>query len=1300
MLHSTSINVVVLAVVAFSFTFPHVSFGQCNYYNTTIAPNYSTINKTQIFEVGSIGTFSNPLGWTVSRWAADLINNSTSILPNVYLRLRQGSLLNSNANALTAAQSMISNDGVRVFIGGTLATECKTIQLPAKISMIPQIVPVAVSSALSNKFEYPYLTRVIPSDYVQAQAIYSLVKMKGWRQVMVVFTNEETGLAGWDNMNKFFKDSNITLYPLQVLPSQSNYSSSISTMKDMIDKYRLRIIVLYTTYALTPNWYPQLYAAGLIGSPKFAYIFVYGMGTALTANPNISTIPWIIGGVVLGPKGGSPGPVYDAAFAAWQSADPVRYPVTPAPARPDLAINWYFYDAVMTLALALDSLLNSGLSLSQVTGPNLLASIAATNFTGVTGQISMDSNYDRTGDFAFFRYSTNTSANTIPTAIFSPRTGSIQVITPFTFYGGVTDPRDGLCTCYKGTCDDNDVCVCDEGYSGDDCTIYRLSSGDGLSTPILIVVIVIPVVALLSILAGAVRYTRYKRVKVMKEVSDKQRSVIKREDITLDHSIGRGAAGVVYKGMFRGTEVAVKQLIASNASQKAVQDFEFESAIMTGLRHPNLVMFMGSCFVPQLNEMLLVMEFMEKGSLNDILHNPKLNLPHEMIVHIALHAAKGVNFLHQSSPPIIHCDLKSHNILLDNKWNAKISDFGITKIKEISANSQKATPGQFENLGTIYWTAPEIFNMEAHSEKSDCYSFGIILWELTHRRVPYHGREPMAVTMDVSLRGLRPKIDDSVDPKLKDLMTECWAQEPDKRPFFEDIVARLRQLSSSHPMVNFWTKDAHTEAPTGKVVLVQTEISYGNILWDTIPTEMLEATCTHNNLIRNSLDTFNGYEVEATPNGFLVAFEKSQDALNWCTHVQISLLNVSWNTILLQSPSASVVRADSGTLLWSGLRVRMAVNMGVPNQSTDGDKIKYFGAVVDCIGNLLERGKNSQIIVSSAAAEEFKKQKCDIPITIESCGVMSNTTRNTPDTVYRITINSLAERETYANMALPHSVVDVDFSDVSSSSTNSWVIPFESLAIKHSLGRGAVGDFYAALWNEKEVAVKMLVNQKLDESDMLRLRTTAAKLSKIQHPNLIEVYGVCFKPGNFAVVTPCMPNSTLFALLSNQSAALSFPQKVRIARSIAAGMACLTSYNDPQIAIHGSLKSANVLVNLGSGAVKVTDHGQSNLKELARTLTSIGAVSWTAPEVLTGDTPTPMIAVYSFGIMLWELLTRQVPYQGEHPIRLLSKILEGFRPTVPADCPPPYRQLMEQCWQENPEARPSFFQICTDLDKM
>lgn len=155
-----------------------------------------------------------------------------------------------------------------------------------------------------------------------------------------------------------------------------------------------------------------------------------------------------------------------------------------------------------------------------------------------------------------------------------------------------------------------------------------------------------------------------KRALIVKEISDKQRSDIPRSSIKLGQRIGRGASGEVYliflfqflsfslfyfspspmtlsftikrfNAVFRGTEVAVKVLSAKNLSQTALQQFQLETAIMTGLRHPNIILFMGSCFDKLNEQFLLVMELCARGSLYDVLYNKSIALQSELQLHLA-----------------------------------------------------------------------------------------------------------------------------------------------------------------------------------------------------------------------------------------------------------------------------------------------------------------------------------------------------------------------------------------------------------------------------------------------------------------------------------------------------------------------------------------------------------------------------------------------------------------------------------------------------------------------------------------
>ena len=131
---------------------------------------------------------------------------------------------------------------------------------------------------------------------------------------------------------------------------------------------------------------------------------------------------------------------------------------------------------------------------------------------------------------------------------------------------------------------------------------------------------------------------------------------------------------------------------------------------------------------------MLVMEYMDHGSLNDVLHNDTMPFDNDLVLPILRDIARGMRFLHAAEPPVIHCDLKAANILVDAKFRAKVSDFGLSQKKQMGGT------------GTPYWMAPELLcNESANTSASDVYALGILLFEVYSRRDPYEGEHARAV---------------------------------------------------------------------------------------------------------------------------------------------------------------------------------------------------------------------------------------------------------------------------------------------------------------------------------------------------------------------------------------------------------------------------------------------------------------------------------------------------------------------------------------------------------------------------
>lgn len=258
------------------------------------------------------------------------------------------------------------------------------------------------------------------------------------------------------------------------------------------------------------------------------------------------------------------------------------------------------------------------------------------------------------------------------------------------------------------------------------------------------------------------------------------------EDLVIDERIGIGSYGEVYHADWNGTEVAVKKFLDQEFYGDALEEFRCEVRIMRRLRHPNIVLFMGAVTRPP--HLSIVSEYLPRGSLYKIIHRPNCQIDEKRRIKMALDVARGMNCLHTSVPTIVHRDLKSPNLLVDDNWTVKVCDFGLSRLKHSTFLSSKST------AGTPEWMAPEVLRNEQSNEKCDIYSFGVILWELATLRKPWHGMNQMQVVGAVGFQDRRLDIPKEVDPIVASIIRDCWQKDPNLRPSFIQLTSYLKTL--------------------------------------------------------------------------------------------------------------------------------------------------------------------------------------------------------------------------------------------------------------------------------------------------------------------------------------------------------------------------------------------------------------------------------------------------------------------------------------------------------------------------
>eukprot|EP01087_Luapelamoeba_hula_P007745 TRINITY_DN1900_c1_g1_i1.p1 TRINITY_DN1900_c1_g1~~TRINITY_DN1900_c1_g1_i1.p1 ORF type:complete len:1690 (-),score=189.26 TRINITY_DN1900_c1_g1_i1:61-5130(-) len=926
--------------------------------------------------------------------------------------------------------------------------------------------------------------------------------------------------------------------------------------------------------------------------------------------------------------------------------------------------------------------------------------------------------------------------------------------------------QKGIICSGHGSCV-NGGCLCQPEYTGTFCE-GQGSTGDNSTIFLAVFLTVIPlIICCLVVLAIAIVALLILRPREKPWAVDFA-------EIELKQQIGAGGYGAVHKAIWKDSDVAVKLLANSmHLSREVKKNFTDEVKIMTQLRHPNVILFMGACTKPP--NLCIIMEYMELGSLYDVLHNELVPaLPIGLKIKLSAQAAQGMHFLHSSG--ILHRDLKSPNILLDEKWNAKISDFGLTKFKQESGSDYDRF------AGSLLWTAPEVLSEEQpFAEPADVYSFGIILWELLTRKDPYNGMNPTSVAVSVLRDDLRPKLpsDTTACADFVDLIRNCWDKSVEVRPTFLEVVTRLKSMASSTSsdgtsrrrgsdpdslgmsmdefgetnslfssdesskgnVGQLTTIDRAVQAPAGEMVIVMTDIHRAGTLWEFDSNVMRDATILHNNVMRATIKETNGYEVKrqqqataASGEGsFCVVFKDVIDAVQWVIIAQERLMVAPWDEKLLSHPAAveEFAGADDDTV-YRGLRVKMGMHIGTPRALRDPltRRIDYAGACMNKTYKLTALAQGGQILCSTSLHKVMKRLDHPVFQQVKFTSYDVGTQTAEPK-VYELKPNSLAGRF-FGGVVVkglkkqeggPDSVSMRKFQSLASSMNESdksqqssrvydesrdipdyisnanlcrWVIDFKDVVTGNQVGMGSYGMVYKAMWKGVDVAVKRLIKQQLSERDMLDFRAEVAFLSEMHHPNIVLFIGASMQQPNLCILTEYVKQGSLQDVLAKKSTKLPWQVRMKIAKGAALGIYYLHSLTP--IILHRDLKSSNILIDENFNA-KVADFGFARIKQDNATMTRCGSPSWTAPEVITGQKYTEKADVYSFGIILWEILSRQQPYKGLNYMNVGLEVVRGTRPKMPSNSPKRFARLITRCWRGDPDRRPAMEKVVAFFDK-
>lgn len=270
-----------------------------------------------------------------------------------------------------------------------------------------------------------------------------------------------------------------------------------------------------------------------------------------------------------------------------------------------------------------------------------------------------------------------------------------------------------------------------------------------------------------------------------------------------------------------------------------------------------------------------------------------------------------------------------------------------------------------------------------------------------------------------------------------------------------------------------------------------------------------------------------------------------------------------------------------------------------------------------------------------------------------------------------------------------------------------------SIELHEKVGTGCTAEVYRATFTYPdgsgriaEVAVKQIDWQKsrMGQKEQRAFNREVGIMPRLMHRNLVAFLGVASRDRPFRIITEYCAGGCCFELLHNcEHIELNWPQQVKMCSDVAAAMAYLHNFN-PQI-IHRDLKSLNLLLSRPVAGphdepiIKVSDFGLSRMKDAGadqdwgKMTIAAGTCHWMAPEVYGGGHYDHKVDVYSYAMILFEIICREIPFEDEEPASVGRLTVSGERPdmeAVPPDCPQALQELMKCCWDADPRRRPEF----------
>ena len=259
-----------------------------------------------------------------------------------------------------------------------------------------------------------------------------------------------------------------------------------------------------------------------------------------------------------------------------------------------------------------------------------------------------------------------------------------------------------------------------------------------------------------------------------------------------------------------------------------------------------------------------------------------------------------------------------------------------------------------------------------------------------------------------------------------------------------------------------------------------------------------------------------------------------------------------------------------------------------------------------------------------------------------------------------------------------------------------WEMDPRDIVFHEKIASGAFGDLFRGTYCGQDVAIKILRGLQDDSVQFQEFLQEVAIMRKVRHRNVVQFIGACTERPNLCIVFEYMRGGSVYDFI-RRSGPLRITAVLKIAVEVCRGM----DYLHKRKIVHRDLKAANLLLD-EHGSVKIADFGVARVLDGAGVMTAeTGTYRWMAPEIIEHKPYGERADIFSFGVVLWELLTGLVPYSDMTPLQAAVGVVQkGLRPPIPPSCPPPLADIMRLCWQRDPVVRPPFEALKVKMEEL